>query len=373
MAAPGRGGGDEHGRVPQDAVSLALLARSQLADDAAEALASADRAVAADPDLALAHQVRAEALRALERVREAVQAAGKAAAVAPDSAAAHRTVAVCLLELHLVVESQWLEAHPLQKHQLDGNDLRLVGLASRHARRAVALAPDDPDGHVLEGDVLLRSGNRRQAQVAYQRALALAPDHAAAGQGLAVLTQGGNVAVYDAVAAVTRAPHSRTAVRYLRTRVYGWLYAPMLGLGMLLVPTPLPLIMSTSRLVGLVPTVFVVYGVVAGRRVHRSLARLPPVARAELGPLLRRPATIGAALLLASGTILVTVALVFASLGHDVRLAFAINGWYLGVYGAPWPMVMACSTGYVDGKRSSPRSWSLSPCARSDWLPRLPE
>lgn len=150
---------EAHGNL---GTALMALGRTQ------EAAENFGRAVALDPRLAKAHQDLASALYALGRYEEAVRHGEEALALLPDSAEAHAIVAASLLPLSRFDE------------------------ALGHAQIAVERNPSNLGMHSLLG-VVLRSLNRpREAIAAYDRALAIKPDHAEAlwNQSLARLTEG---------------------------------------------------------------------------------------------------------------------------------------------------------------------------------------
>jgi Flp pilus assembly protein TadD len=150
---------EAHGNL---GTALLALGRTQ------EAAQNFAHAVALDPRLGKAHQDLASALYALGRYEEALRHGQQALALLPDSAEAHATVAASLLPLSRFDD------------------------ALAHARIAVERNPHNLGMHSLLG-VVLRSLNRpREAIAAYDRALAIKPDHAEAhwNQSLARLTEG---------------------------------------------------------------------------------------------------------------------------------------------------------------------------------------
>ncbi len=87
--------------APGDGHLLTLLASIlRLRKDYAAALATADAAVAALPDLADAHAERAENLIVLIKAKEAVTAASEAVRLSPYDAANHLVLARALLAAH---------------------------------------------------------------------------------------------------------------------------------------------------------------------------------------------------------------------------------------------------------------------------------
>lgn len=138
------------------ALALALV----LARRSGEALAEADRVVAAEPGAAWALLVRSAALRELRRWREAVAAAEGAACAAPRDARAHLGLALSLFGA--------------------GHGERVRGALDR----VRALAPDDPVALRLLGEIELRR-DPRAAEAVFRSALRADAGSAEARAGLA--------------------------------------------------------------------------------------------------------------------------------------------------------------------------------------------
>ncbi|MFI6507937.1 hypothetical protein ACIBCT_10055 [Streptosporangium sp. NPDC050855] len=116
------------------------------------------------------------AFERLGRDAEAVAAAEEAVRLAPGSWAARMRLGSALRR----VPGRWREAWA-------------------QASRAVRYAPEEPDPHVLAGDLALLRGRYRHAEDSYRAALGLAPDHVGAriNLGLALLRWQGPRAHHD--------------------------------------------------------------------------------------------------------------------------------------------------------------------------------
>jgi cytochrome c-type biogenesis protein CcmH/NrfG len=149
----------------QDARGWCLMAQAKLGQrDPSAALRAARRAVAVDPELEWPHRLASIALNRLGLDEEAVQAAREAVRRDPNGASGHVRLA---------------QALTLVKSRLDE--------AASVARRALKLAPHDPDVHVVAGAVAAAAGRREDAAAAFRRALALDPQNTAAQNELARL------------------------------------------------------------------------------------------------------------------------------------------------------------------------------------------
>ena len=150
--------------TPGDAELLGLLAGlRRLQGHPADALESADAAVAAAPGQAAVHIERAECLLLLTRGDEALAAARQAVRLAPERPEPHRAVARCLLLR------------------------RDVGGARGAATRAVALAPHSVPDLMTLAEVERTAGRREAARAAAARALAEDPEDAEGRWMIAVL------------------------------------------------------------------------------------------------------------------------------------------------------------------------------------------
>lgn len=153
---------------PTDVRALSLLSLAHLrARRWTEALTIADTVIGLRPDHVSAWQRRCIALIELERIADAEVAAVEYLRLAPDQWHAHYTMARAL--------------RPLRGRRLE---------ALAHARRAVELAPADPDAHNLLGVIHRALEDRDAAAGAYRTALSLDPNHALARSNLALLMLG---------------------------------------------------------------------------------------------------------------------------------------------------------------------------------------
>ncbi|MEU7884519.1 hypothetical protein AB0B54_03375 [Microbispora bryophytorum] len=135
------------------AVAVARLSH----DQPEAALEAARQAIGRDPQDEWGHRLAGAALERLGRDTEAVAAAREAVRLAPGSWAARLRLASALRR----IPGRWREAWA-------------------EARRAVRFAPDEPDPHVLCGDLALLRGDHDGAARAYGAALRRRRDHPAA-------------------------------------------------------------------------------------------------------------------------------------------------------------------------------------------------
>ncbi|WP_328710684.1 hypothetical protein [Microbispora hainanensis] len=150
-----------------DARAWCAVAVARLSCDQPEAaLEAARQAIGRDPQDEWGHRLVGAALERLGRDTEAVAAAREAVRLAPGSWAARLRLASALRR----IPGRWREAWA-------------------EARRAVRFAPDEPDPHVLCGDLALLRGDHDGAARAYGAALRRRRDHPAAwvNLGLALL------------------------------------------------------------------------------------------------------------------------------------------------------------------------------------------
>jgi tetratricopeptide (TPR) repeat protein len=149
----------------ENAAALSLLASVQLAANRpAEALDAVDRALAVEPGSLALLVRRALALIDLRRFGEAARLADAMLSAAPDSAYAQRSGAAIL------------------------GEARNGQAALNAAWRAVALAPQEPEGHLVLGVVAARLQQYDLAERAYREALRLDEDIADAGQTVGIAT-----------------------------------------------------------------------------------------------------------------------------------------------------------------------------------------
>ncbi|WP_174550698.1 tetratricopeptide repeat protein [Microtetraspora malaysiensis] len=150
-----------------DPRSWCLLAAERLERDRPEAaLEAARQAIERDPGGEWGHRLAGLALERLGRDAEAVAAAREAVRLAPGSWAARLRLGGALRRTPDGWREAWAEA-----------------------RKAVAFAPEEPDPHVLVGDLALLRGDHERAVASYQAALRLSRDHPVArvNLGLALL------------------------------------------------------------------------------------------------------------------------------------------------------------------------------------------
>ncbi|GAB3140496.1 CHAT domain-containing protein [Microbispora hainanensis] len=141
-----------------DARAWCAVAVARLSCDQPEAaLEAARQAIGRDPQDEWGHRLVGAALERLGRDTEAVAAAREAVRLAPGSWAARLRLASALRR----IPGRWREAWA-------------------EARHAVRFAPDEPDPHVLCGDLALLRGDHDGAARAYGAALRRRRDHPAA-------------------------------------------------------------------------------------------------------------------------------------------------------------------------------------------------
>ncbi|GII87183.1 hypothetical protein Ssi03_51730 [Sphaerisporangium siamense] len=142
-------------RDRSDPRAWCVVAVARLARDQPEgALEAAGEAVERDPDGEWGHRLTSLALERLGRDSEAVVAAQDAVRLAPGSWAARLRLGAALRRL----PGRWRDAWA-------------------QAQQAVRFAPEQPDPHVLIGDLALARGDHGQAATAYRAALRRDADH----------------------------------------------------------------------------------------------------------------------------------------------------------------------------------------------------
>ena len=142
-------------------------------------------------------RVRALALLALDQPDAACEAARRAVALAPGDSTSLRVLSTALLRSgdrigaveaarrSVAADPGSWQAHAARVDALWlGEQNRLE--AMRASFEAVRLAPTEPFVHRQHGDLLLAVGRQREAQDAYRRGLALAPEDRGARHNLAV-------------------------------------------------------------------------------------------------------------------------------------------------------------------------------------------
>jgi tetratricopeptide (TPR) repeat protein len=154
--------------------------------------------LAADPGSGRALLGLARALNRQDRHAEAEQVVRSALALDPEDAGAHHVLTDVLCDAGdgrgaLVSARRALQVDPTSfiSHYQHGRALLLVperrAWAQQSAERAVAIDPDNPDGHNLLGMCLVESKQLERAQESYLRALSIDPDHAYAQNNLAAI------------------------------------------------------------------------------------------------------------------------------------------------------------------------------------------
>ncbi|WP_245878314.1 tetratricopeptide repeat protein [Streptosporangium subroseum] len=123
-------------------------------DQPEAALDAARKAVDLDPGADWGYRLASLSFERLGRDAEAVAAAEEAVRLAPGSWAARLRLGAALRR----VPGRWRESWA-------------------QAARAVRYAPDEPDAHVLVGDLALLRGEHRRAETAYRNALRRLEDH----------------------------------------------------------------------------------------------------------------------------------------------------------------------------------------------------
>jgi Flp pilus assembly protein TadD len=148
---------------PRNATALRQLARCQAAiGELDDALTTARRAIAAEPEAEHGHRVLSHVLLKRRDFTGAVRAARQALHLAPDNWRGHLSLVEAL-------------------RRVDGPS------AYTAARRLVELAPQEPDAHIAYGSAAAAAGDRVTARRSFERALALDPSNATARNNLAVL------------------------------------------------------------------------------------------------------------------------------------------------------------------------------------------
>jgi Flp pilus assembly protein TadD len=184
---------------PDDLDALGLLGEAQLADhDPDGALATATTAIGLDPERPLPHRQASIAASRRGLHREAIAHAEDAVRLAPDDHRGFVVLARALLRAKREIER------------------------ARHvAIRAIVLAPDEAEPHLVFGMVSRAEGEDVAAEAAFRRALQLAPGSIAAHNELARLrvrraTLG--LRTGSAAGAAGSAPAENTEVRIVAPR-----------------------------------------------------------------------------------------------------------------------------------------------------------
>lgn len=225
-------------------------------DDHRGALEAGNRLVALAPDDEWGHRICALALEGLGKDAEAARAANEAVRLAPHRWQAH----VRFAEAASGVPSRSLEA-------------------LHAAHEAVRLAPNEPDAHAALGFVAQSRGDHPTAKAAYERALALDPEHSVSLNNLTVIqgTARFGRAVHGLAQSLRSDPHSDVARQNLDAlavtfplRLYiGAVLALLVGLAIVRGddgPNPASWAVATLLVTGVA-----VYSVVTARRIPRSV------------------------------------------------------------------------------------------------------
>lgn len=164
--------------------TLAILARAQArAQDATAALQTADKAVAAGPTSALAHEARGEALHTLGRDADAAAAYRKALELDPKLTLARWRLGSTLVSLEKAAEAVVEARKATEADAKSGEAFATLGLALlaanpkdwnaaiAEAQQGAFLNPKSPYVQLSVGKIFEAAGNYDQASAAYQRAL----------------------------------------------------------------------------------------------------------------------------------------------------------------------------------------------------------
>ncbi len=145
----------QHRSPGADPRAWCVVAAARLSRDQPEAaLEAARQAVERDPGGEWGHRLASLALERLGRDSEAVASAREAVRLAPGSWAARLRLGGALRRSPGGWREAWAEA-----------------------RKAVSFAPEEPDPHVLAGDLALTRGDHERAVSSYEAALRRAKDH----------------------------------------------------------------------------------------------------------------------------------------------------------------------------------------------------
>jgi tetratricopeptide (TPR) repeat protein len=175
----------------QTPAALAALARAQVRmQDGPAALATADKAVAAGPNDAMAHVARAEALLAIGRDADAEAEARKAVQADPKSALAQARLALALVKLKRGADAVVAGKHATELDDKLGEAFAAHGLAlvaadpQKNWSEAIAQAqqgnfldPENPNVQNAVAKIFEVNGQLEQAAAAYRRALQADPKY----------------------------------------------------------------------------------------------------------------------------------------------------------------------------------------------------
>lgn len=165
--------------------------------DLNQAVTCLRQAIAAAPDLAMAHDTLGTALARLGRQAEAVKSYQRSLRLRPDFPATLTNMGVALAALGRLAEAESAHRRAIElnpgaslAHTNLGNTLRAVGLledAAAAHRQAVTLDPNYAEGHNNLGIVLHENKQLEEAEAAFRRSLALRPDNAVVWSNLGTL------------------------------------------------------------------------------------------------------------------------------------------------------------------------------------------
>lgn len=180
---------------PNDPFALYHLAVCELNQGkAVQALATIDRALAIDPEMANFHAFKALILVDLRRTKEALEASETALRIEPDSDFALTARAAAFLS-----KNEWATAEAAARKALEINPdnnvaatqlahaLRLQNRLSESADQTAYMLsqdPEDADNHSTAGWLALQSGKVKEAQEHFLEALRLDPNNESAKEGL---------------------------------------------------------------------------------------------------------------------------------------------------------------------------------------------
>jgi tetratricopeptide (TPR) repeat protein len=181
---------------PHDDLALHLLASAVMAQDGREreALEIVNRAIAADPNDANHHALRAFILNDLERHTEALSSANTARGLDPYCVYAYTAKAQSYLLLKDWKDAEMAarEALALDPDESDAANFlaQALRMQGRHAENDAQIRgllerdPEDPTTHMNAGWSALHRGDHRSAEVHFREALRLDPECDYAREGL---------------------------------------------------------------------------------------------------------------------------------------------------------------------------------------------
>ena len=160
-----------------------------------DALNAFQRAVSIRPEYPEGLNNLANMLRRLERRAQAVEVFGQAVSVAPEFNLARMNLARTLIEIHRFDEAIEVLESRLEQEPDDFKAHFYIGIAHSYAgdfeaslepfTRCIELDPNDAEAHFRRGLAQMESDQKINAQVSYQIALNIEPEHVAARNNLA--------------------------------------------------------------------------------------------------------------------------------------------------------------------------------------------